>query len=103
MHTLSCPTVLSSLCSVTDLYEPGRTLGEGNYAKVQECSQKETNKKFLLKTISKAKIFGFEDVILRELSIMRSLNHPNIVKLEADYEDADSQYLILEHVSVSPQ
>lgn len=87
--------------SVTDLYKPGRTLGEGNYAKVQECTQKDTNKMFLLKVISKAKIFGFEDVILRELNIMRSLNHPNIIKLEADFEDVDSHYLVLEHINVS--
>ena len=94
-------SVLSLLSSVTDLYKPGRTLGEGNYAKVQDCTQKDTNKRFLLKVISKAKIFGFEDVILRELNIMRLLNHPNIVKMEADFEDEDNHYLIMEHINVS--
>lgn len=100
-YTGSTSVLPPLLSSVTDLYKPGRTLGEGNYAKVQECTQKDTNRRFLLKIISKAKIFGFEDVILRELNIMRLLNHPNIVKLESDFEDEDNHYLIMEHINVS--
>ena len=64
-------------------YELGRLLGCGAFAKVYHARNVSTGQSVAIKIINKKKIAGTSLMsnIKREISIMRKLNHPNIVKL----------------------
>ena len=64
-------------------YEIGKIIGKGAYATVKICKNKITQEKFAMKIYEK-KILNDNiknKCILREIEILKKLNHPNIVKL----------------------
>ena len=64
-------------------YEIGKIIGKGAYATVKICKNKITQEKFAMKIYEK-KILNDnikKKCILREIEILKKLNHPNIVKL----------------------
>ncbi|XP_036287678.1 serine/threonine-protein kinase DCLK3 [Pipistrellus kuhlii] len=84
--------------SVEKQYEPGRAIGDGNFAVVKECRHRETGQAYAMKIIDKAKLKGKEDMVDSEILIIQSLSHPNIVKLHEVYETDAEIYLIMEYV-----
>lgn len=40
--------------------------------------------------------FVFQDALLNELSILRTLDHPNIIKHIGSYEDENGYYIVTE-------
>ena len=64
-------------------YELGRTLGEGSFAKVKYAKNLETGDAVAIKVLDKEKIVQRKlvDQISREISVMRLVRHPNIVRL----------------------
>jgi hypothetical protein len=84
---------------LTDVYELGTTVSKGTYADMLECTHMKTSKKYLLKKISKTKIFAHEDIIEKELAIIRLLNHPNIIKIEEEFEDEEHYHCVMEHIN----
>ncbi|XP_029445569.1 serine/threonine-protein kinase DCLK3 [Rhinatrema bivittatum] len=83
---------------VESYYEIGKTIGDGNFAVVKECRVRSADQQYAMKIIDKSKLKGKEDMIENEISIIRSLSHPNIVQLLDDYETETEIYLILEYV-----
>eukprot|EP01101_Sappina_pedata_P008701 TRINITY_DN487_c0_g1_i1.p1 TRINITY_DN487_c0_g1~~TRINITY_DN487_c0_g1_i1.p1 ORF type:complete len:942 (+),score=436.57 TRINITY_DN487_c0_g1_i1:21-2846(+) len=89
---------------IDSLYEFGRILGRGGFSIVYEAMDLKTKEKYAVKVIDKnpPKEEGDEDEIdvlealKREVSIMRQITHPNIIKLYEAYADDDKFYLILE-------
>ncbi|KAB0365492.1 hypothetical protein FD754_009648 [Muntiacus muntjak] len=79
-------------------YEPGRVIGDGNFAVVKECRHRGTRQAYAMKIIDKAKLKGKEDMVDSEILIIQSLSHPNIVKLHEVYETDAEIYLIMEYV-----
>ncbi|XP_068940659.1 serine/threonine-protein kinase DCLK3 [Petaurus breviceps papuanus] len=79
-------------------YEVGKVIGDGNFAVVKECRHLHSQRDYAMKIIDKAKLKGKEDIVDSEILIIRSLSHPNIVKLHEVYETATEIYLILEYV-----
>uniref|UniRef100_H3A4T6 non-specific serine/threonine protein kinase n=1 Tax=Latimeria chalumnae TaxID=7897 RepID=H3A4T6_LATCH len=79
-------------------YKIGRTIGDGNFAIVKECRLLSTDCEYAMKIIDKSKLKGKEDMIENEISIIKSLSHPNIVSLIEEYESEKEIYLILEYV-----
>ena len=64
-------------------YEIGKVIGKGAYASVKICKNKITQEKFAMKIYEK-KILNDnikKKCILREIEILKKLNHQNIVKL----------------------
>ena len=62
-----------------------KPLGEGNYAKVKFCTEKGTGRAFAVKCIDDNKLEKEDRIGLKiELSLLRQLNHPNIIFLK-DY------------------
>ncbi|XP_018335068.1 serine/threonine-protein kinase GL21140 [Agrilus planipennis] len=84
--------------SIKDKYSVGRIIGDGNFAVVRQCFNKETNKIYALKIIDKSKCRGKEDMIDNEVKIMKKLNHPNIMSLISDEDTKTMLYLICEFV-----
>ncbi|KAI9392277.1 hypothetical protein POPTR_006G068400v4 [Populus trichocarpa] len=64
-------------------YEVGRTIGEGNFAKVKFAQNRETGESVAMKILAKSTILKHKmvDQIKREISIMKIVRHPNIVRL----------------------
>ncbi|KAM8967267.1 serine/threonine-protein kinase DCLK3 [Pelodytes ibericus] len=95
---------LKKTCCIKDkidiemYYEIGRTIGDGNFAVVKECRPRQVNMEYAMKIIDKSKLMGNEYIIENEVQIIKSLSHPNIVRLLDDYETDTEIYLILEYV-----
>ncbi|CAN1216873.1 CBL-interacting serine/threonine-protein kinase 24 [Linum perenne] len=64
-------------------YEVGRTIGEGTFAKVKFARNMETGENVAMKVLVKSTILKHRmvDQIKREISIMKIVRHPNIVRL----------------------
>ena len=68
-----------------------KKLGQGTYGKVQLGINKETGQEVAIKTIKKCKIETDADLIRirREVQIMSSVQHPNIIHI---YEGKQNEY-----------
>lgn len=71
-----------------------KKLGQGTYGKVQLGINKETGQEVAIKTIKKSKIETEADLIRirREVQIMSSVQHPNIIHI---YEGKSVYFLFL--------
>lgn len=73
-------------------------LGSGNYGCVRECTSRETGQRFAVKSIDKSKV-GRLDHLEREVSLLREVNHPSIIKMVNCYEDSDHVHIVTEKYS----
>lgn len=83
-------------------YDLTRKLGKGTYGSVFEAKDNTTNERLAIKNVKSI----FEDLteakhMLREICIMRTLNHPNIVKIKdiiipPDSENYNNVYIAME-------
>ncbi|KAL4297648.1 hypothetical protein GQ457_12G023820 [Hibiscus cannabinus] len=82
-------------------YEVGRTVGQGTFAKVKFAQNTITRESVALKVLSKATILKHRmvDQIKREISIMKIVRHPNIVRLHEVLASRTKIYIILEFIS----
>lgn len=85
---------------VVSQYEIGLIIGDGNFAIVHECMQKETRDHFALKIIDKTKCKGREFMIDNEVSLLKRIHHPNVIQLLQDFDFDNELYLITELVTV---
>ncbi|XP_057371289.1 uncharacterized protein LOC130692231 [Daphnia carinata] len=78
-----------------------RKLGQGTYGKVQLGINKETGQEVAIKTIKKAKIETEADLIRirREIQIMSSVRHPNIIHIYEVFENKEKMVLVMEYAA----
>ena len=81
-----------------DNYEVKELLGEGAYGAVRKLTFRPTREDRAVKIISKKSIKTSEDraVIDKEVEILKSLDHPNILKIHETYEDKFSIFIVTE-------
>ncbi|KAL2979053.1 hypothetical protein AAZX31_13G150400 [Glycine max] len=81
-------------------YEVGRTIGEGTFAKVKFARNSETGDSVAIKIMAKTTILQHRMVeqIKREISIMKIVRNPNIVRLHEVLASQTRIYIILEFV-----
>jgi calcium-dependent protein kinase len=86
---------------LTDVYKLGKLLGSGAYADVRICYLKENGAKRAVKIIKKQSLSGnnIRQKIDNEKEIIKSLDHPNIIRFYEFFEDAKKLYIIMEHSS----
>ncbi|CAL8373770.1 unnamed protein product [Arctogadus glacialis] len=89
---------------VDDLYEIGEALGSGQFAVVKRCREKSTGldfaAKFIKKRVSRGSRRGVRrEAIEREVHLLQSLQHANIVTLHDVFESRTDVVLVLELVS----
>ena len=81
-----------------DKYEIGDIIGEGHFAVVKKCINKQNRKEYAVKVIDKQKLnkndIGF---IMQEKNYMKIIKHPNIVSLIEDFENEKYIYLVMEY------
>ncbi|KAM7508192.1 hypothetical protein LguiA_018645 [Lonicera macranthoides] len=82
-------------------YEVGRTIGKGTFAKVKFARNTESGENVAVKVIAKSTILKHKmvDQFKREISIMKIVRHPNIVRLHEVLASETKIYIILEFVS----
>jgi calcium/calmodulin-dependent protein kinase I len=78
-------------------YRLGKMLGEGAFAKVHAGEDVETSEQFAIKVIHKSRQDPKEvEFILREMDIMMSVSHPNIVNTYDIFDSPTVLHLVLE-------
>lgn len=84
-------------------YSLQRVLGKGAYAVVRLALHNETGKKVAIKTYEKYQIIDpvKKNNLLREIEILKRLDHPNIVKLHETIEGKRHFHLVLEYINGS--
>ncbi|ONM62621.1 CBL-interacting serine/threonine-protein kinase 24 [Zea mays] len=82
-------------------YEVGRTIGRGTFAKVKFAVDADTGAAFAIKVLDKETIFTHRMLhqIKREISIMKIVRHPNIVRLNEVLAGRTKIYIVLELVT----
>lgn len=89
----------SSAKGVDDFYRFGDVLGEGAFAQVKLAVDKESGEKCAIKIIKK---HGYDpkemEYILREMNIMRSVSHFNIVNTVDMFDSPGHLHIVLEYM-----
>ena len=72
-------------------------LGKGAYAVVHKCIRKSDGKELAVKICDRTKLDGEDEEALQdEISILKALDHGNIVRLFDVFEEVDKYYLVME-------
>ncbi|KAK9082450.1 hypothetical protein Syun_031374 [Stephania yunnanensis] len=82
------------------IYELGKTLGEGSFGKVKFARNLDTGDSVAIKVLHKAQLLRHKMVeqIKREISTMKLIKHPNVVKLFEVMASKTKIYIVLEFV-----
>ncbi|KAF8567586.1 hypothetical protein P879_01234 [Paragonimus westermani] len=76
-------------------------IGEGTYGVVYKCKNKRTSRLAALKKIRlENDEEGVPSTAIREISLLKELQHPNIVNLEQVIMDGGRLYLVFEYLNV---
>lgn len=82
---------------LSDRYLRERKLGSGAYGEVLLCRDRQTGAERAVKIIKKASVTQQAGSnLLEEVSVLRQLDHPNIMKLYEFFEDKKNYYLVSE-------
>jgi len=77
-------------------------IGKGSFAKVYLATKNETNVTYAIKAFNKEFIEGQDkgkDSLINEITIMRLLNHPYLLKLYETHETTNSIYFVIDIIS----
>jgi len=81
-------------------YELREEIGVGSTSKCYKCVKKSDGTEYACKVIDKRqvemKFSGLLDQFFVEIKVLKSLNHPNIIRLEDTFESPDRIYIIME-------
>ena len=78
-------------------YQLGDEIGRGGFSVVVEGVRKKDSKRVAMKCIMKEKIDRDDiKILIREVKIMKRLDHPHILKLYEVYEDDTGFFLVME-------
>ena len=84
----------------TDFYELGEQLGQGHFARVLKCKNKNSNKFYAVKIVNKEDLKQKDlDLIHQEKSFLSLIKHPNIICLKDYFEDKKSMYFLTDFYS----
>nr|DAD45670.1 TPA_asm: hypothetical protein HUJ06_003900 [Nelumbo nucifera] len=82
-------------------YQLSRTIGEGTFAKVKLALNTSTDQYVAIKIIDKQMVMENKlmEQVKREISTMKLLNHPNIVRIHEVIATKTKIYIVMEYVS----
>lgn len=86
---------------ITDYYTLGKTLGTGQYGAAYEAVSNSNGMDVAVKVINKSRFRSSDiayqfDSMRSEIGIMRTVDHPNIIKLHDVFETENDLYLVME-------
>jgi len=80
-------------------YDIGNPIGQGKYGKVYLGASKHNfDNKVAIKVIKIRKIKSNFESVMQEIQLLKSVTHPDIVKILDIYRDSKKLYLVMEHV-----
>ena len=82
--------------SINNFYKFNKPIGQGTFAVVVSATHIQSGESRAIKIIAKSKQAGVCDRKLKEVEILRKLEHQNIVRSYEFYEDEDYYYLVNE-------
>ena len=76
-----------------------QTIGKGTFGKVKLGIYVPTNEKVAIKILEKSKMVEKDDFerVGREMSIIQSLHHQNVIKIQDIFENEDNFYIVMEY------
>ncbi|KAJ7947372.1 Non-specific serine/threonine protein kinase [Quillaja saponaria] len=82
-------------------YELGRTLGEGNFAKVKFARNIQNGEHVAIKILDKEKVLKHKMIaqIKREISTMKLIRHPNVIRMYEVMASKTKIYIVMEFVT----
>ncbi len=80
-------------------YEVRKIIGKGAYGEVRMVLDKVTNDIRAMKVIPKETCAGNNSSITNEIGVLKTLDHPSILKIYEFYQDEINYYLITEYCS----
>jgi len=88
----------ASAVHFSDVYSISKRLGQGAFATVYKVVHKTTGGLFAMKEINLRRIKSShtKDMLMREIKLMKLLDHPNIIKIVEVFRQANMLYLIME-------
>jgi myosin-light-chain kinase len=84
---------------IRDRYKIGAILGVGTFGQVRECINVSTQDSYAVKIIDQNAgntSWGRNSIARREVELLSSLNHPNIIRFIDVYEDSQFLYVVME-------
>ena len=82
--------------SIEKFYDMGNSLGKGSFAEVRIAKEKESGREVAVKIIQKKVIDGKQKEYIRiEMSVMKLVNHPNVMKLEQVFETKTKVFMVM--------
>ena len=78
-----------------------KNLGQGNFSTVKLVTSKLTNKYYAMKEIKSkyCKTKRNLSKIEKEIKLLQSLNHPNVIKYYSSFQENDNYYIITEYLN----
>uniref|UniRef100_A0A0D3GMC1 non-specific serine/threonine protein kinase n=3 Tax=Oryza TaxID=4527 RepID=A0A0D3GMC1_9ORYZ len=82
-------------------YELGRTLGEGTFAKVKFARNADSGENVAIKILDKDKVLKHKMIaqIKREISTMKLIRHPNVIRMHEVMASKTKIYIVMELVT----
>ena len=98
LHVTGGDFVTEKKGKLRDSYRIGNKLGDGAFGSVRKITHRVTGEIRAVKTIHKKNLRSDEErqTFFNEVSVLRALDHPNILKLYEYYQDDKNFYLITE-------
>jgi calcium-dependent protein kinase len=86
---------------ILNYYDFGPIIGHGSFGNVRIATRKllRARQQFAVKSIPKSRVKSDIRLLQRELRILKSVDHPNIIKLHDVYEDPKFLHLVQEYCS----
>lgn len=88
--------VKESTQQLLEVYKIGNIIGTGTYGEVRLVTHKETGQQRAMKVFRKNIPKTQQEKIRNEISILKNLDHPNIIRMFEYFEDSHKIYLIME-------
>lgn len=90
--------VLSNPLSFQEVYRIGKSLGSGAFGEVRKVIHRDTNEARAAKIFRKdlALSEASKQKLMEEINILRSLDHPNIIRIYEFFEDSKRFYIVME-------
>ena len=79
-------------------YEIQELIGEGSFAKVYKCLEKESGNTYAVKELQIGQKVSDMEAIREEMEIWKGLQHENIVSLHRSFTDNSCFYLVCEYL-----
>ena len=73
------------------------TIGKGSFGTVKRAKHRETGIRYAVKVMSKRKMSADDrNSLMQEIDIMKTIDHPNIIRMLDLYEDERHYCLVME-------